>query len=96
MPLGEFHLLPGATPERETHGAFARAVATALPFGAALHLVVDRGAYRQRLASLPEAAGRLAQRAQAWEAMCAALQLPAPRFIDLASTAAAAAPARPA
>ena len=74
-----------ATPERETHGAFLRALAALRGSGAApLDVMVDESGFRQRLAgaTLVE---RLAQRRTAWQALLDGLG-PAPlpaRFIDL-------------
>ena len=82
-----------ATPERETHGAFLRALAgqmsvspTANPAaGRALEVMVDESGFRQRLAgqSLGE---RLAQRRAAWLALAAEQGL-VPRFINLRADA---------
>jgi hypothetical protein len=74
-----------ATPERETHGAFLRALAALRGPGAVpLEVLVDESGFRQRLtgATLAE---RLAQRRAAWQALLDAVG-PAPlaaRFIDL-------------
>ncbi len=74
-----------ATPERETHGAFLRALAALRGPGAApLDVLVDESGFRQRLAGAT-LAERLAQRRAAWQALLDAVG-PAPlaaRFIDL-------------
>ncbi len=78
-----------ATPEAESHGAFLRALATRLPAGGQLRVLVDESGFRQRFGG---AAGqqRLGQRRAAWAA-CVAAALPAgaagPQFIDLAAAA---------
>ncbi|MCW3797752.1 DUF2868 domain-containing protein [Sphingomonas sp. BN140010] len=56
-----------STPEAENHGAFARAVATALSGrGTGLTLLVDDSAFRERLRGQPSAQRRLDERTQAW------------------------------
>ena len=74
-----------ATPERETHGAFLRALTTLRGAGAApLDVMVDESGFRQRLAGAT-LAERLAQRRAAWQALLDGIG-PAPllaRFIDL-------------
>ena len=78
-----------ATPERDTHGAFLRALARQMaasptPAGT-LELMVDESGFRQRLAgsTLPE---RLAQRRAAWLSLAAEQGL-VPRFINLGASA---------
>ena len=61
-----------ATPEDDHHGRFVDALKAAAP-QAALLLVVDESAYRQRLASMPE---RVAERRAAWRQWAAARELP--------------------
>jgi hypothetical protein len=74
-----------ATPERETHGAFLRALALHRGQQAApLDVLVDESGFRQRLAGAT-LAERLAQRRAAWQALLdevATAPLPA-RFVDL-------------
>jgi hypothetical protein len=76
-----------ATPERESHGAFLRALAALRgPDAVALEVLVDESGFRQRLAGAT-LAERLAQRRAAWQALLDPMALTA-RFIDLgASTA---------
>ena len=82
-----------ATPERETHGAFLRAMAGQIATGPAarpaparsLELMVDESGFRQRLAG-PALAERLAQRRAAWLALAAEQGL-VPRFINLGTAA---------
>ncbi len=78
-----------ATPERETHAAFGRVLAAALPPRCTLTPLIEQSAYRQRLGRAGDAAQRLAQRRAAWTDTLTAAGLPAPRFIDLAAEAAA-------
>ena len=82
-----------ATPERETHGAFVRALAAALPDRCTLRVMVDESGYRARLGGdVGGAVGvdqRLDQRRQAWQRLLADLGLPAPVFIRLSSEVAA-------
>ena len=73
-----------ATPERETHGAFVRALAAALPRGAQLVVLVDESGLRQHAGRAADAELRLTQRRAAWQRLLHDLSLPAPRFIDLA------------
>jgi hypothetical protein len=54
-----------ATPERETHGAFLRALAQAVPDAERLRVLVDESGFRRRFAD-PR---RLAQRRDAWRRM---------------------------
>ena len=72
-----------ATPERETHGAFARAVAAAAP-RATVSVVVDESGLRRHLGAAGDAELRLTQRRAAWQRMLHDLSLPAPHFVTLA------------
>jgi hypothetical protein len=72
-----------ATPERETHGAFVRTLASALAGRATVSVLIDESAFRQRTGSASDAELRLTQRRAAWQRMLHDLSLPAPRFIDL-------------
>ncbi len=82
-----------ATPERETHAAFLRALAALRGSAAApLEVLVDESGFRQRLAGAT-LAERLAQRRSAWQALLAPLSLTA-RFVDL-GTVPATPPATP-
>jgi Protein of unknown function (DUF2868) len=72
-----------ATPERETHGAFVRALAAALAGKARLCVLVDESALRQRAGAASDAELRLTQRRAAWQRMLHDLALPAPKFVDL-------------
>ena len=74
-----------ATPEREVHGVFLRALARLLPARCTLHVVVDESGFRQRFAATADGARRLAQRREAWQQLLDELSLPAPRFADLAA-----------
>lgn len=74
-----------ATPERETHGAFVRALAAALPRGAQLAVLVDESGLRQHAGRASDAELRLTQRRAAWQRLMHDMSLPAPRFIDLTS-----------
>ena len=56
-----------ATPEREVHGVFLRALARLLPARCTLHVVVDESGFRQRFAATADGARRLAQRREAWQ-----------------------------
>ena len=78
-----------ATPERETHGAFVRALAGALPPRCTLHVVVDESGFRRNLGTSGDAPSRLQQRRSAWERLLQDLSLPPPRFVDLAAGAGA-------
>ena len=83
-----------ATPERETHGAFLRALAAHRGAGALpAEVLVDESGFRQRLAgaSLGE---RLAQRRAAWQALLEPIGLQ-PRFVDLGAPATAPLPVAP-
>jgi len=71
-----------ATPERETHGAFAQAVAALRP-APALSVLVDESGLRRQFGSSGDGAVRLRQRREAWQRLLQALSLPAPHFIDL-------------
>jgi Protein of unknown function (DUF2868) len=73
-----------ATPERETHGAFVRALVATLPRGAQLTVLVDESGLRQHAGRAADAELRLTQRRAAWQRLLHDLSLPAPRFIDLA------------
>jgi len=73
-----------ATPERETHGAFVRALVAALPRGTQLAVLVDESGLRQHAGRAADAELRLTQRRAAWQRLLHDLSLPAPRFIDLA------------
>jgi hypothetical protein len=90
LPATVVALFPlAATPERESQGAFLRALAGHA--GAArIEVMVDESGFRQRLAG-PALAERLAQRRAAWQALLAAQGLQ-PRFIDLDPAARAAPP----
>jgi len=72
-----------ATPERETYGAFVRALAAHLPAATTLLVLVDESGLRHRLGTGATSASRLAERRAAWQRMLHDLSLPAPRFIDL-------------
>lgn len=72
-----------ATPERETHGAFVRVLASALAGKATLCVLIDESALRQRGGTASDAELRLTQRRAAWQRMLHDLSLPAPRFITL-------------
>jgi hypothetical protein len=71
-----------ATPERETHGAFAQAVAALRP-APALSVLIDESGLRRQFGSSSDGALRLRQRREAWQRLLQALSLPAPHFIDL-------------
>jgi hypothetical protein len=72
-----------ATPERETHGAFVRALGEALGSRAAVSVLVDESSLRRSSAGQSDAELRLTQRRAAWQKMLHDLSLPAPRFVDL-------------
>jgi hypothetical protein len=72
-----------ATPERETHGAFVRTIASAVAGRATVSVLVDESAFRQRTGTASDAELRLTQRRAAWQRMLHDLSLPAPRFISL-------------
>lgn len=73
-----------ATPERETHGAFVRALAGALPPRCTLRVVVDESGFRRKLGGGSDAPLRLQQRRSAWQRLLQDLSLPPPDFVDLA------------
>ena len=73
-----------ATPERETHGAFASRLAGALPPRCTLHLVIDESGFRTTLGGGSEAESRVRQRRSAWEHLLQDLSLPPPHFVNLA------------
>ncbi len=79
-----------ATPERETHGAFLRALARLLPARCTLHVLVDESGFRERFAAAADGPMRLVQRREAWQRLLGELSLPAPHFADLAAPAQAA------
>ena len=72
-----------ATPERETHGAFLRTLASALGTKSTLSVLVDESAFRLRAGGASDSELRLTQRRAAWQRMLHDLSLPAPRFITL-------------
>lgn len=72
-----------ATPERETHGAFVRALADSTAGRAVLTVLVDESGLRRHIGAASDAALRLTQRRAAWQRMLHDLSLPAPRFVDL-------------
>ncbi len=72
-----------ATPERETHGAFVRTLASAVNGRATVSVLIDESAFRQRTGNASDAELRLTQRRAAWQRMLHDLSLPAPRFICL-------------
>ena len=72
-----------ATPEAETHGRFMQRVAAALPAGAAIAVLIDEAAFRQRFGAL---ADRITQRKNAWRACCESLGMAAV-FVDLDAVA---------
>jgi Protein of unknown function (DUF2868) len=74
-----------ATPERETHGAFVRALQDALAGRAALTVLVDESGFRARTGTDSDAELRLTQRRAAWQKMLHDLSLPAPKFVNLSS-----------
>jgi Protein of unknown function (DUF2868) len=74
-----------ATPERETHGAFVQTLVKALAGRAALTVLVDESALRQRAGNASDAPLRITQRRAAWQRMLHDLSLPEPRFIDLSA-----------
>ncbi len=71
-----------ATPERETHGAFVRAIAALRP-AATLHVLIDESGLRKQFGSGADGTSRLRQRREAWQRLLQAQSLPAPKFIDL-------------
>jgi hypothetical protein len=74
-----------ATPERETHGAFVRVLQERLGSRAAISVLVDESALRERAGDAPDAELRITQRRAAWQRMLHDLSLPAPRFVNLRS-----------
>lgn len=74
-----------ATPERETHGAFAKALQSALAGRASLLVLIDESGFRQRTGNASDAELRLTQRRAAWQRMLHDLSLPAPVFVDLSA-----------
>lgn len=74
-----------ATPEREAHGAFVRALARALPPSCTLQVVVDESGFRRKLGVASDAQSRIHQRRIAWERLFQDLALPPPHFVDLTS-----------
>ena len=68
-----------ATPEPENHARFVRQLAAALPKGASVLVLIDEAAFKRRFAAMPQ---RLAQRREAWRAICAELGT-LPVFADL-------------
>jgi hypothetical protein len=56
-----------ATPEAENHRRFVRQLAAAVPEGASVLVLIDEAAFKRRFEAMPE---RLAQRREAWRAMC--------------------------
>jgi hypothetical protein len=72
-----------ATPERETHGAFVRALIRELDGRAAVSVLVDESSMRLRTLGMSDADLRLTQRRVSWQRMLHDLSLPAPRFVDL-------------
>ncbi|MEO8124468.1 MAG: DUF2868 domain-containing protein [Burkholderiales bacterium] len=73
-----------ATPERETHGAFVRALSAHHTAGTPLRVLVDETDFRTRFGAEGEA--RLAQRHDAWRRLFADEGLE-PEFIDLTPAA---------
>jgi hypothetical protein len=59
-----------ATPESENHGAFVAALRSAVARGSRCAAIVDESGYRRRLGA--QAADRIAERRQAWQAFGAA------------------------
>lgn len=72
-----------ATPERETHGAFVRALQRALAGRASVAVLVDESGLRAHAGTAADAELRLQRRRDAWQRLMSDLSLPAPRFIDL-------------
>ncbi|MCW7540364.1 DUF2868 domain-containing protein [Aquabacterium sp. A7-Y] len=73
-----------ATPERENHGAFVRALMRAQANGGELQVLVDESGFRQRFGADER---RLAQRRTAWREMLQE-QGQSPLFVDLSTPAA--------
>ena len=78
-----------ATPEPQTHAAFATELARRVRPETSLRVLVDETAFRARFAGVPQ---RLAQRREAWRAVFAGTGL-APRFAALGEVEAPGAPA---
>lgn len=72
-----------ATPERETHGAFLRALIDALAGRAGVHVLVDESGFRERAGAASDAELRLTERRAGWQRLLHDLSLPAPKFVDL-------------
>jgi calcineurin-like phosphoesterase len=72
-----------ATPEREAHGAFVRALADKVAGRATLAVLVDESGLRQRTGLASDAELRVTQRRAAWQRLLHDLSLPPPRFVDL-------------
>jgi hypothetical protein len=72
-----------ATPERETHGAFVRALQQALAGRASVAVLVDESGLRASSGAVADAGLRLQRRREAWQRLMSDLSLPAPHFIDL-------------
>ncbi|MGB7298466.1 MAG: DUF2868 domain-containing protein [Burkholderiaceae bacterium] len=72
-----------ATPENETHAAFASRLRTLLPAATVLVPIVDESGFRERF---EKQTGRLEQRRQAWRKVLLVAGL-TPLFVDLASPA---------
>lgn len=70
-----------ATPERETHAAFAIAAAAVASLARPLLVLVDETSFRARAGADPQ---RLAQRRAAWQDLLRPIRI-APAFIDLAN-----------
>lgn len=70
-----------ATPERETHGAFARAAAAASGIARPLLVVLDETSFKARAGADPQ---RLEQRRDAWRALLRPVQI-IPAFVELAA-----------
>ena len=70
-----------ATPERETHGAFAQAAAAASDAARPLLVVVDETSFKARAGADPQ---RLEQRRDAWRALLRPAQI-SPAFVELAA-----------
>jgi hypothetical protein len=70
-----------ATPERENHGAFVRALGRLAPHDGALVVMVDESTFRQRFTG-SDGDARLVQRRDAWRRMLQDLGV-VPEFVDL-------------
>jgi hypothetical protein len=73
-----------ATPERENHGAFVRALGRMATGGDSLVVMVDEGGFRQRFTGA-DGDARLAQRRDAWRRMLQDEGV-MPEFIDLSES----------